>query len=470
MRVLYFVWALVERFGASALSFVGNIVLAYLLSPDDFGLIAMLGVFTSVIFALIDCGMGDALLMHKEPSRRDFNTVFYFNVAVGVAIAVVYAALSPVVASYLGHPQLQPVMVVLGCGAVLTALNITQLTRLRSQLRFKRIALINVGAVALALAAAVATAVGGGRYWSLVVLQVGFPAFTHLLLLVFSRWELRREFDVARFKQLWSFGVNLLISTVVGQVSQNIFALILGKYYNATQAGYLGQAQKLQQTPSQSLEGSISITAYVLIAKIEDAVERRAAIMRMFGVMTFVNTLLCCLLLAVSAPLIAVLLPEKWLPVIPYFRLMLAWGLISPVCSHLMIIFKLYNRTAVIRNLFILEKTAVIVAAFALHSVGITAMIAAAAALSTGCYLLYVREAVKLMGGKAMDFHRTLAANLLTGGVMGAAAFAATLPAMPAWLSLVAGVAVFMLLAVPVCRFVRPEYYSYLISRIKGGA
>ena len=87
MRLLHLLWALFERFGANIISFVGNIVLCYLLSPDDFGLLAMLGVFSALVFTLIDCGLGDALLMHKSPSRRDFNTVFYFNVAVGVLLA-----------------------------------------------------------------------------------------------------------------------------------------------------------------------------------------------------------------------------------------------------------------------------------------------------------------------------------------------------------------------------------------------
>ena len=462
MKLLYFLWALVERFGANAVSFAGNIVLAYLLSPDDFGLLAMLGVFTAVIFALIDCGMGDALLMHKSPSRRDFNTVFYFNVGVGVAIAVTYAALSPVVARYLGHAELQPVMVALGCGAVLTALNIAPMTQLRSQLRFKRIALINVGAVTLALFLAVGVALSGGRYWALVALQVGFPLFTGALLLVFGHWQWRWEFDVARFKELWRFGVNLLVSTVVTQVSQNIFALVLGKYYNATQAGYLGQAQKLQQTPSQSLESSISITSYVLIAKIDNPLERRAAILRMFGVMTFVNMVFCFLLLAVSEPLIACLLPAKWLPVVPYFRLMLCWGLVSPVCSHLMIIFKLHDRTAVIRNVLIVEKTAIIVAAFALQSHGVVAMVGAATALSTVSYLLYVHAAAHLMGCGAWAFHRIMLGNVALGAALGAAAWAVTLATGNAWLQLSLGTATFAVLSLAACRLLRPDYYHYL--------
>ena len=140
-------WSLTERFGASAVSLVGNILLAALLVPDDFGLVAMLGVFTSLVYALIDCGMSDALLREPEPSRRDFNTLFYFNVAAGLLIALLFVAMSPLVAWLYGRDELQPVMAVLGLGAVFSAMTIAQTTRLRSQLQFNRLAFINIGAV-----------------------------------------------------------------------------------------------------------------------------------------------------------------------------------------------------------------------------------------------------------------------------------------------------------------------------------
>ena len=150
------------------MSLVGNILLAALLTPDDFGLVAMLGIFTSLVYALIDCGMSDALLREPAPSRSDFNTLFFFNVAVGVAIALLFVALSPWVARLFGRDELQPVMATLGAGAVFSGMAIAQATRLRSQLKFRRMAFINIGAISLALAIALLMAWQGMRYWALV--------------------------------------------------------------------------------------------------------------------------------------------------------------------------------------------------------------------------------------------------------------------------------------------------------------
>lgn len=413
MKWIYYIWSFIERFGTSLVSFGGNLVLAHLLTPADFGMVAMLGVFTSLIFTLVDCGLSDGLLRESIPSDRDFNTLFFFNLATGTALALLYLALSPVVAWYMGRPALQPVMAAMGGGAIFSGLSIAQLTRLRSQLHFKRIAAINLGSITLALAVAVLMAVNGCRYWSLVALQVGYAGFIVVLLTLFSKWHLKWEFDVERFKQLWRFGVNLLVSTLFVQLSQNIFAFVLGKFYSPVQAGYMGQAQKLQQTPTNSVEGAISSTSFVLIAKQTDPEARRAAVVRMLGIMTLVNSLLCGVLIGLGGVIIDLLLPDKWLPTVPYMRLMALWGLIYPVCNFMGIVFKLYDRTSVIRNVIIVEKALIVVAALVLYRWGIEAALLGATVISAMALAIYITKASKLTGISAGKLAYTYLRSLL---------------------------------------------------------
>ncbi len=269
-----------------------------------------------------------------------------------------------------------------------------------------------------------------------------------------------------RFKQLWGFGVNLLSGYLVVQVAQNIFSLILGKFYNASQAAYFGQAQKLQQTPTASLEGAISVTAYVSIAKHTEPERRRELVLRVFGMMTFVNTLLCVALIALSKPLIACLLPDSWQPVTPYLVMMLAWGLVAPVCNHLSIIFKLYDHTSTIRNVLIIEKTAIVLAAFALYPWGVPAMVGAAAAISIISYLIYTHVAARLVEVNASRFHALYATHLALGAVVGLITWLTTLLFASPWASLAVGAIIFALLSLAVCRLFRPEYYSMLARRL----
>ena len=371
------------------MSLVGNILLAALLTPDDFGLVAMLGVFTSLVYALIDCGMSDALLREQAPSRRDFNTLFFFNVAVGVTIALLFVALSPWVANLFGRDELQPVMAALGAGAVFSGMAIAQTTRLRSQLRFRRVAFINIGAISLALIVALLMAWQGMRYWALVELQVGFSIFYWLLLVIASRWQLRWEFDKARFKQLWRFGVNLLVSTLVVQVSQNIVAAVLGRFYSATQAGYMGQAQKLQQAPVAALEGGVSNATYVQVAKETDPARQDQAFLHMFRIFTLVLLIGCGLGIALSRPVISMLFPDRWLPTVPYLRLLLCWAMVYPLGGFMMVMLKLRDRTAIVRNIILVERVAIILAALLLWRWGVAAMLAAFIVISALAALCY---------------------------------------------------------------------------------
>lgn len=467
MRFVFFIWSLIERFGGNVVSLLGNVLLSYLLSPDDFGMVTMLGVFSSLIFVLIDCGMSDGLLRMKEPSRKDFNTIFYFNLGVGVLLFLAYALIAPWVAQFLGYPQLRAILTTLGVGAIFSGLTITQITKLRSQLHFRRLAGLNISAISLALCVAVLIALNGGGYWALVELQVGFPGFYFVLLVIFSKWNLRWEFDFGRFKELWAFGVNLLASTIFVQLSQNIFTFILGKYYNPVSAGFMGQAQKLQQTPTNSLEMSISSTSFVLISKCETQEQKNVEILRMFGVMTFVNSLFCMLLLALSYPVIDVVFPSRWLPVVPYFRMMLCWGLVYPVCSYMLIIFKIFGRTDIIRNVMIAEKSLIVVFAFLFYRYGVMVMLASAIVVSLCSLSAYIYFASRLMGVKMMPFVGIFIRNLLPAVFAGGVSW--LLVSLTPWslLAIVAGALVFLVLLVSECKIFFPDYYGFVTEKIR---
>ena len=413
-----YLWSLFERFGASAVSLVGNIVLAALLTPDDFGLVAMLGVFTSLVYALVDCGMSDGLLREAQPTDRDFNTMFYFNVAAGVLIGLLFVALSPVVAHFFGRAELQPVMAVLGLGPVFSGLTIAQTTRLRSQLRFRRVAHINVGAIVLALTVAIVMAWQGLRYWAMVELQVGFSFFYWVLLLVASRWHLRWEFDTARFKQLWRFGVNLLMSTLVVQLSQNIVAALLGKFYSATQAGFMGQAQKLQQAPVAALESGVSNATYVMMAKHTDSHEQDRAYVRVYRIFTLVLLVCCAVGIALGPELVGWLFPERWLPTVPYLQLLLAWAMVYPLGGFFMVMLKLRDRTAIVRNIILAERAAIILAALLLWPWGVTAMIVAFIAISVLAVLCYVWQVSRVSTIRPLRLVTIYLLNLLPAALI----------------------------------------------------
>ena len=467
MKVFYYIWAFIERFGANLISLGGNIALSYLLSPHDFGLVAMVAVFSSLITVLVDCGFIDALLMNENPSDRDFNTAFYFNVGMGVLLFFLFLAISGPLSRFFGHEELRGILIAMGGGAIFSGLNVAQMTKLRARLQFRRAATINLAAITTAVVVGLVMAACGMRYWALVQVQVGYAVYYFLLLVLFSKWNLRLEFDVVRFKQMWKFGVNLLLSYIVGVVSQNIFTFILGKFYNPVQAGYMGQGQKLQQTPINSVEGSISQTSYVLIAKKKTQDEQRDEIKRMFGVMTMTNSTVCAVLLCLSAPLIGCVFSEKWLPVIPYFRLMLVWGLVVPICNFLIVVFKLFDRTSVIRNVQCIEKTMLVIVALALYPFGINVMMGGVITLSFLTFMAYVFFAWKVSGIEIKTFLLTMLSNVLIAMSACGITFAVVRMISNDKVALIVGFFLFTTTIALLLRFFRRQYYDYVIEQIK---
>ncbi len=457
---------MIERFGTNVVSLCGNIALSYLLSPHDFGMVAMLSLFSSFILVFTDCGLSDGLLMHKSPTNRDFNTVFYFNVVVGVAICLMYFLVAPWVAAFFGHAELKSILRWLGVGAVFSSLIISQITRLRSSLQFRRVALLNLMAITVSVTIAIVMALNGYRYWALVELQVGYSFFYFVLLLFFSHWRVKLEFDVKRFGQLWGFGVNLLLSTIFVQLSQNVFTFILGKFYNPTQAGLMGQAQKMQQTPVNSLETSISSTSYIVIAKSENDKAKSDSFIKMFDVMTFVNTLFVLLLLSLSYPIIDFVFPDKWLPSVPYFRLLLVWAVVYPVCNFMLILFKLFNRTSIIRNVIFLEKTLIVVSAFVLYKHGVSVILGVSIGISLLALSLYCYFASRITNIQLSRFFMVFGRNVLLVVLVAAATFV-TSSLMPSSLTaLLAGVPLYMLLVLLVCRLFHRDYFDWIMSKM----
>lgn len=435
---------------------------------EDFGLIGMLSVFTSLIFVFVDCGLSDGLLMHEKPTDRDFNTVFYFNMATSLCICLTFFAISPLVADYFQQKEVQPIMIALGIGAIFSGSCISQTTKLRSQLQFRKIAWFNVSSVALALIVAIIMALNGLHYWALVELQIGYSVFYLCLLIAFSKWNLKLEFDIQRFKQLWRFGVNLLFSTIMTQVSQNIFTFVLGKFYSPLQAGYMWQAQKLQQAPTNSLEMSISSTSYVLIAKERSKSCKADSFIKMFGIFTFVLPFFLIFACAVGSPLIATLFPDKWEPCTPYFQTLLAWGVIYTTNSFMMILFKIFNLTNVIRNTFFFEKTGIVVFAFALYPLGIHAILAAAISLSAITFSIYLWQAKKHVGIQPTILLKAFFSNALPFALIGVVTVLASQRSSSNLASLAIGCLCFLTLSLLFLRFFRKDYFIYLASKLHG--
>lgn len=472
MKLAYYLWMALERFGANAISFLGNICLSYFVVPSQYGIVAALAIFTNLIYVLVDCGLSDGLVRYKNATDKDFNTMFWFNTLTGVTLCLIFNIIAPYVASYLDEPETENVLRLFGFGAILSALSISQATRMRYELRFKTMSLINLAATASMASVAILMGVAGLGYWAVAMLTFGYSFFLLFYLVVFTKWHLRVEFSMSTFKDLWKFGANLMLTVITTQIAQNIYSLILGKI-SVAKAGYFVQAQKLENTPLKSLESTITYTSYVMIAKEADENSKNREILKVYSILVLLLASAVGLAFSLSGQLIDLIFPDKWLPVIPYFRLMLILGFFQAMSRFQQNFYKIYGKTGIIRNIVFIENVALVLMVLTLFyvSVDVFEIILAAIALTAVMNVVSLYVGVKIAKTTFGQFIGRLLGSLTIAGVSAAVTFYAASLIGSTIVAVSAGIVLYVTLSVILCRVVMRSSYvaikAWLLSKFK---
>ena len=321
-------WSAFQKFGTMAISFAANIVLARILSPDDFGCIGMLAIFITLSTTFIDGGFGSALIQKKEPTEDDYSTIFYWNMMLA---AILYGTLfltAPLIARFYNVPLLSSVLRVEGVILIINALSIIQNNRLRKQLKFKKLALIDISSATLSIAISITLASKGCGIWALVAQQLLLSSFSTLFLWIFGRWHPRLVFSFSSFKELFNFGFFILIANLVNTFCNNIQGLLIGKIYNSSTMGYYSQGKKLEELSSTSISNVVDRVAFPILAEAQNDKTRMGRILSQFITSLAYMTIPLMLLFILEAqPLIVFIYTDKWLPSVPYFQILCIAGI-----------------------------------------------------------------------------------------------------------------------------------------------
>lgn len=309
------IWSAIERFSVQGVQFVLSIIIARLVSPSEYGLIAMLGIFMAIAQTFIDSGFYNALIQKKDRSEIDFSTVFYFNIAISVVVYLILFFASPFIAKFYNEPLLDIVTKWVGLNLIISGLTIVQRAKLTIALDFKTQAKASLIGVILGGVVGVTMAYYGYGVWALVAQTLTSGTINSLLLWVFAKWQPSFIFSVESFKTLFSFGSKLLASGLLHTIYINLYSFVIGKQYSATDVGYYNRAYSLAQFPSTNIVQTITRAIYPLQCEMQDDDERLAATFHQYiRLSCFIIFPLMVGLAAISKPLISIMLTDKWLP------------------------------------------------------------------------------------------------------------------------------------------------------------
>ena len=350
-------WSVAEKVCSMLLQMVVSIIVARLLSPEDFGVMAILTFFTAVALVVVDSGFSQTLLRKESPTDDDYKSVFLFNLIVSALLYLLFLAIAPLLARYYDLTLISKVAPLLFLLLPLNALGIIQNTKLSLEFKFGVLSRINFLASLVAGIVAIVVAVCGGGVWALVVQRISVVAVRSSLLWLRGDWRGEGRFNSEAWRAMAPFSFRLMSTDIVAAIYNNIAQLFIGKVYSPNTLGYFNQAQKIKDLPIQSAVLSVQSVTYPALAKIKDNAEKFAdSFRKVLMINAFVMTPIAVGMSTVAESLFRVLLGERWLPTVPYFEVIALSGICYPLAMAAYNVLKVYSNGAIIFRLEIVKK------------------------------------------------------------------------------------------------------------------
>lgn len=366
------IWAVVQQFGAKVIGFLITIVLARILTPVEFGLIAMLSVFISLGNNLLDSGLSSSLIRTVNANQNDYSTVFFFNLIGSVVLYLLLFLSAPIISSFYHQDILTKVIRVYGITLIINAFFGVQSACLIKDMNFRTQTNIQIPASIGGGILGIILAKMGYGVWSLVWMNLFTSFLLTLMHWVYSSWRPSLVFDYSSFKKHFHFGYKMTISGLLDTVYQNLYTLIIGKYYSASQLGFYSRADSASQLPIGIISAAINKVTYPMFAKIaHDDNQLKIVNKRLIQQLIFWNAPILILLCIISEPLFRFVLTEKWLPAVPYFQILCLAGIMYPLHSYNLNILKVKGRSDLVLRVEFIKKTISVIGIFSVVSFGI---------------------------------------------------------------------------------------------------
>lgn len=306
-------WSSVERFSNQGMSFLFSVILARMLDPSDFGIIAMITIFFAVAQSFVDSGFSNALVRKTDRREEDLSTCFYFNIGVGIMAYIVLFLIAPLVACFYKQPILSPIIRITGLGVVLNSLCVVQQALFTIKIDFKSQAKVTLSATIISGIVGVILAYQGYGVWALVWQGVVMTSARMALLWLMSKWRPTTGFSKSSFNYLFGYGSKLLASGLLDTIYNNIYPIVIGKFYTPAQLGNYSRALSFAQLPSSNITSILQRVTFPVLSTIQDDIPRlQTNYRRLLKLSAFIVFPLMMGLAAVAFPLIRVILTPKW--------------------------------------------------------------------------------------------------------------------------------------------------------------
>ena len=316
-------WSFAERFFAQIISLIVSIVLARLLSPDNYGILAIVNVFVSIGDALVTGGFGTALVQKKSPTQKDFNSIYCLSILISVFLYILLFFFAPIISLFYANKKLTLITRILGLRLIFSSINSIQQAYVQKKLLFKKNFIISSIAAIIAGIIGIGMAIMEMGIWALIIQNLSFVIISTMILFFYIEWKPKFEYSIISIKEMWGYGSRVFLATLVDTFKDNIRTLVVGKVFSPSDLAYYNQGKRFPQLLVNDIINSIGKVLFPFFSEEQENLEKNKKLMRVsIRLSSFIFLPLIFGLVGIADNFILLFLGEKWEACIPYLKIL----------------------------------------------------------------------------------------------------------------------------------------------------
>ena len=325
-------WTTLLEVFTKLLGLIASILISRVLMPEDFGVMAVIGIFLSFASALASAGLTTSLIRNENVGEDDYSTVFFYNIISSIVLVSILFILSPIIAALFKSPLIVNILRVLSLSLVIQSLFAISNVKLTKQLKYRELAIYNLIAIILGTLVGLVCVYNDIGIWSLVIQSLSMEIIKGIIIFFNEKWIPKLTFKKKIFQKHFSFGYKMAASSILNSIFNEIYTFVIARYYSVTQLGYYSRANSLSLYPSQTLSVIVHKVSFPFLSTIKDDDNKLIAIQKItMQAILFVIAPILIISSVVALPLFTVLFTEKWLEAAPMYQILIFSSLLYPL-------------------------------------------------------------------------------------------------------------------------------------------
>lgn len=463
-----FIWRFAERCGAQIVQFIVSIILARILSPDDYGTLSLIAVFTNILAVFVQSGMGVALIQKKDADDLDYSTLFYFNVAMCLTLYGIMFVSAPFIAKFYDVPELTAYTRVVSLTLVASGVRGIQSAYVAKNMLFKRFFFSTLGGTVVSALVGIVMAYKGFGVWALIAQELTNTTIDTIILWITVRWRPKWMFSISRLKGLFSYGWKLLVTSLIDTAYGQLRSLVIGKIYTSADLAYFNKARNFPSLIITNVNSSIDSVLFPSMSVVQDDKDAvKSMTRRAIKTSTYVMAPLLMGLAACGQSVISILLTDKWLPSYPFMVIFCITFMFYPIHTSNLNAIKAMGRSDLFLKLEIIKKIIGLIIVLATMKISVMVMAMSGIVASVLDQIINSWPNKKLMNYSYHEQLKDILPGIGLATFMGGCVYCVNFLKLDNWLTLLIQVPLGIVIFIGGSALFKIESFTYCLEMIK---